>query len=235
MKLRAHGATDRGLVRELNEDCLLVDEARAFFAVADGIGGMPGGEVASQAAVEALRRELEEIPPGAPLGLDALLHRANAAVRTAGRAFGPDGIGTTLTVAHLAAGRVHLAHVGDSFALLVRGGGCRALTREHNVENERAGSGETTPYPPHYRYALTRSIGQPEPLLVDVASHELAPGDILLLATDGLTDLVALPTIAATCDALREPAAMAGELIHQALQAGGHDNITLVVVCVDAL
>jgi PPM family protein phosphatase len=234
MKLRVHGATDLGHVRETNEDSFLVDEAHAVFAVADGIGGMPGGEVASQTAIETLQRELASDPAAAIGALDALLQRVNAAVRAAGRRFGPGGIGTTLTLAHIADGRATLAHVGDSFALLVRGGRCRALTREHNVENERTGVFELTPFPSQYRYALTRSIGQPDSLQVDVAQHELAGGDVLILATDGLTDLVDLPVIAAVCAGSRNPDEIADDLIARALRAGGNDNITVVVVCVDA-
>jgi serine/threonine protein phosphatase PrpC len=233
MILRAFGASDIGLLRQQNEDSFLVDNDRAVFAVADGIGGMPGGEVASGAAIAALRSEIEARPEVALADLEALAQKAHAAVRAAGRPFGPDGIGTTLTLAHVAQGRANLAHVGDSFAMIVRDGTCRAVTREHNVENERTEIFSLSPYPSGYRYALTRSVGQPDPLQVDVLDAVLHAGDWLLLATDGLTDLVEMDAIAALCAKFAEPATLVPALIREACANGGHDNITVIAIRVD--
>jgi protein phosphatase len=232
MKLRVHGATHVGLVREHNEDSFVIDLAHGFFAVADGLGGLPGGEVASQAAVAALREQLARLPKQGTPDLGSLVAHAHNAVRVSGRPFGAEGIGTTLTAAHLAAGRAKIAHVGDSFALLVRGTGCRAITREHNIENER-GLMEGTLHAPGYRYALTRVVGTPEPVRPDFFEEALRRGDRLLLATDGLTDLVELPEIAEICGQNVDPIACAGALIEAALERGGRDNITAIVIAVD--
>jgi protein phosphatase len=237
MTIRAFGTSDVGLVRERNEDSFLVDDAHSVFAVADGIGGMPGGDTASQSAIAAVRDAIARAA-GTPLSHEAigkLVESAHAAVQTAGRDFGPDGIGTTMTLVHIGDGRARLAHVGDSFALLVRDGKCRALTREHNVENERTDSFSVAPYPPAYRYALTRSLGQPGPVEVELIEAELRAGDCLVLATDGLTDLVEPLQIASVCAAHAEPSAVARTLIEHACIGGGHDNITVIVVRIDSI
>jgi protein phosphatase len=232
MKLRVHGATHVGLVREHNEDSFVVDPAHGFFAVADGLGGLPGGEVASQSAVAALREQLGRVPGAGQLDLASLIAQAHTAVRAAGRPFGVEGIGTTLTAAHVAAGRARIGHVGDSFALLVRGDRCRAITREHNIENER-GPLEGGLHAPGYRYALTRVVGTPEPVRPDFFAEPLQAGDLLLLATDGLTDMVDLPEIGGICSRHRDPVPCASALIAAALEQGGRDNITVIVIAVD--
>ncbi len=233
MKLRVHSASNVGLVREQNEDSLLVDEARCVYAVADGLGGLPGGEVASQAAIATLREELARVSGAKSLDLAPLIEAAHDAVQSAGRPFGPQGIGTTLTLVHLTEGRAEIGHVGDSFALLVRNGQCRPLTREHNIENERGDLTDLAPFPPNYRYALTRVVGTPEPVRPDFFEERLTAGDRLLLATDGLTDMVELSAIAAIVGGHPEPKACTGALIAAALEGGGRDNITVIVISVD--
>lgn len=230
MKIKAHGLTNVGLVRESNEDNLLVDREHSVFAVADGVGGMPGGEVASAAAVKTLQEAINADPAGALSDLNGLVERAHRAVREAGQSFGGEGICTTLTLAHIDGESISLAHVGDSFALHVHAGQCRALTREHNIENETDDVRSLAPFPPRYRYALTRVLGQPEALVPDIKQASLALGDWLILATDGLTDLVEPNDVAGICTDGKSPEAAAEELVAAALERGGHDNITLVVV-----
>lgn len=234
MQLRVHGATDPGLVRRRNEDSLLVDPEHQVFAVADGIGGMPGGEVASLTATQALRAAIDRDPAGAVADLQNLVHHAHESVRRAGSRFGPEGIGTTLTMAHITGAHVRFAHVGDSFALLVRGGRCRAITREHNVENERAEIFRHAPHPPAYRYALTRAVGQPDDVAADLYEEELREGDRLILATDGLTDVVEEAEIVRVCAEYPAPEETCGELISSALKRGGPDNITVIVIAATA-
>lgn len=234
MNVRVHGASDPGLVRRRNEDALLVDATHAVFAVADGIGGMPGGDVASHTAVQALRTAIARDATAALADLQALVQEVHAAVQHAGTRFGVEGIGTTLTLAHLSGAALRLAHVGDSFALLVRGGRCRALTREHNVENERNDAFRPAPQSAAYRYALTRALGQPEPILADLFEDTLQLGDRLILATDGLTDVVEEAEIVRVCSDYTDPEEICTELIASALKRGGPDNVTVVVMCVTA-
>ena len=233
MKLRVHAASDVGLVREQNEDSFLVDLAHGFFAIADGLGGLPGGEVASQTAIASLREQLVTHNNARPLDLGQLVAVAHAAVRLAARSFPPEGIGTTLTAVQMTAGRARFVHVGDSFALLVRDGQCRPITREHNIENERNSIADLAPYPSNYRYALTRVVGTPEAVRPDFFDETLQAGDRVVLATDGLTDLIEPAGIAAVCMKHGEPALVVRELVAAALERGGHDNITAIVIAAD--
>jgi len=234
MHLRVHGATDPGLVRRRNEDSFLVDLEHQAFAVADGIGGMPGGDVASLTATQAMRAEIARDAAATLRDLQALVQNVHERVQQTGTRFGAEGIGTTLTFAHIHGARLRLAHVGDSFALLVRGGRCRALTREHNVENERGDIFRLTSHPPGYRYALTRAIGQPDAIEADLYEEDLREGDRLILATDGLTDVVEEAEIVRVCAEYPVPEEACGELIGSALKRGGPDNITVIVIAVTA-
>lgn len=211
---------------------LLVDEPRAVFAVADGLGGLPGGEVASRTAIETIRMALHR-DDGKPCGLEDLVQRAHTAVQEAGLPFGISGIGTTLTMVRLEDAVAHIAHVGDSFALLIRDGECRALTREHNIENERDDVFALAPHPPGFRYALTRVVGQPEAFQPDLFEERLLVGDRLVLATDGLTDMIDFQEIAVLCIKDDDPRAIAEGLVAAAINAGGRDNITVVVLVVN--
>ncbi|MGH8019844.1 MAG: PP2C family protein-serine/threonine phosphatase [Opitutaceae bacterium] len=234
MKIHAHGVTNVGLVRDHNEDSLLVDVDHGVFAVADGVGGMPGGDVASAAAIGAVKTILKTEGAAALENLPRLADQAHRAVRGAADGFPGDGIATTFTLAYVSGGRARVVHVGDSFVLIVRDSSCRPLTREHNVENERGDIQSLAPYPPRYRYALTRVLGQAEPLVADVFEENLQPGDWLIVATDGLTDMVEFPNIAEICGGARNVKSAAESLLDAALARGGHDNITFVVIAVEA-
>ncbi|HEX9784163.1 MAG TPA: protein phosphatase 2C domain-containing protein [Opitutaceae bacterium] len=235
MKIDAHGVTNVGLIRDHNEDSLLVDLDYGVFAVADGVGGMPGGDVASAAAVEAVREALKTEGVSALADLSKLAGLAHRAVRRAADDFPGEGIATTFTLACIADGMVRVVHIGDSFAMLVRDGQCRALTREHNVENERSDIQSLAPFPPRYRYALTRVLGQLEPLVADEFKEKLQPGDWLIVATDGLTDMVEFPSIATICSKANDVISAADQLLEAALASGGHDNITFVVIAVESV
>ncbi len=232
MKIHAHGVTNVGLVRDHNEDSLLFDVDHGVFAVADGVGGMPGGDVASAAAIAAVKTILQTEGAAALRDLPRIADQAHRAVRKAGNGFPGDSIATTFTLAHVLDGRVRVVHIGDSFAMIVRDGLCRALTREHNVENERSDIESLSPFPPRYRYALTRVLGQAEPLVADVFEEKLQPGDWLIVATDGLTDMVEFPAIATICGSAGGVDDATDQLLEAALAGGGHDNITFVVVAI---
>jgi protein phosphatase len=235
VKIHAHGVTNVGLVRDHNEDSLLIDVDHGVFAVADGVGGMPGGDVASAAAVSAVKAILKTDGAAALRDLPMLTEQAHRAVRKAGDGFPGDSIATTFTLAHVLDGRVRVVHIGDSFAMLVRNGSCRALTREHNVENERGDIQSLAPFPPRYRYALTRVLGQAEPLVADVFEEKLKARDWLIVATDGLTDMVEFPAIASICAEARDVQTVAENLLEAALASGGHDNITFIAVAIESV
>ena len=232
MRLITGAATDVGRVREGNEDAYLVDDAMGLVAVADGMGGHRAGEVASATALEALR---SAITHGRPLRES--MQDANEAVFT--KSLTDEelrGMGTTLTAATLVTGgTVLVGHVGDSRAYLLHDGELRQVTVDHSLVEELVREGRLTAdeaavHP--QRSIITRALGVDASVEVDVYPVELAPGDRLLLCSDGLTGMVQAETIAGTLRREEDPARAAAALIDAANVAGGEDNITAVVVAV---
>lgn len=229
MRVIAGVATDIGRVREGNEDSYVSDAP--LFAVADGMGGHRGGEVASKLALETLEHLFRRGKGG---GLADQVQEANRAVferqrfdrRVA-------GMGTTLTVAVHEGDRVRLAHVGDSRAYLFRGGELRLLTEDHTLVRQMMNEGEITGAEAEvhpYRSVLTRALGVDPRVAVDEGMIEVRDGDRVLLCTDGLTGMLTEDQIRAILDAAPDPQDAANRLIRAANRAGGIDNITALVL-----
>jgi protein phosphatase len=225
-------ATDVGRVRDGNEDAHLVDDVIGLVAVADGIGGHRAGEVASATAIEALR---SSITSGRTLRES--IEDANEAVFAKAQTdINLRGMGTTLTVGTLVAGNTMLlGHVGDSRAYLLHDGELRQVTVDHSLVEELVQEGRLTAdeaavHP--QRSIITRSIGTDPTVEVDVYPVELSVGDRLLLCSDGLTDMVHPEEIAATLRREEDPTRASAVLVDAANQAGGVDNITVVIVAV---
>lgn len=235
MQLISAAQTDIGLVRSENEDRLLCDDSLRLYAVADGIGGLPGGAEAAQTAIDTLHRHARESAAhGGPIDLPRCLHAANEAVLELAARLAPDtGLGTTLCVALVNDGRLTIANVGDSRCYFFRDGRLLQLTTDDTVENEvlrRRARGERVELEERYRNALTRCIGQPMPLEVSVSTHELRIGDRFLVCSDGVTRLITDAAIASRLEKDRPPAIILSELIADALARGGSDNATGVLV-----
>ena len=231
MKIRVGVATDIGRVREGNEDSYLSEEP--LFAVADGMGGHKGGDVASQLALETLEAEFRE--GTAPLGQQ--IKDANAAVFERSQSDSSvKGMGTTLTAVVVRGMGAAFAHVGDSRAYLLRGGELRQLTDDHTLVNRMVKSGEISEAEaevhPH-RSVLTRALGTEPEVAVDEFDVALIDGDRLLLCSDGLTGMVTEEQIVAILSAAPDPQDAANRLVRAANRAGGVDNITVVVLDVE--
>jgi len=234
MIIRVGARTDVGKVRTRNEDAYLVEEP--LFAVADGMGGHRGGNVASALTIEAIR---EAKPAWDPSGdpLVQAVRRANRVVHE--RAAGDSnlrGMGTTVTVLQTSGANALIAHVGDSRAYLLRGGDLRQLTHDHTLVQQMVDEGkisqeEAGVHPA--RNIITRSLGVDEDVDVDEERLDLRPGDRLLLCTDGLTGMLAVDEIAQILRDEGDPQAAADALVDLAVERGGDDNVTTVVV--DAL
>jgi serine/threonine protein phosphatase PrpC len=237
MRLSSFAGTDVGRARSGNEDSYFC--GRTVFAVADGLGGHQGGEVASAAAVEPLAaldgREFAE-PGEAAEALAAAIREGNAAIleRAAGDP-GLWGMGTTVTAAALAGERhLQLAHVGDSRAYLLRDGSLDQLTTDHTVVGELVRRGRLTPeqaaiHPE--RSILTRAVGLDPRIPVDTPDPlELRDGDQVLLCSDGLTEAVDDGRIAELLSAADDGEAACRSMIDAANAAGGPDNITVVLL-----
>lgn len=228
MKFRVGARSDVGRVREGNEDSYMVQDP--LFAVADGMGGHQGGEVASSLALETLKQIAEE-PEGELAGV---VQEANRVVfRKASEDPGLAGMGTTLT-AVLSDGEVlRLAHVGDSRAYLLRDGELKRITKDHTiverlVEEGRITEREAEIHP--QRSILTRALGVDEEIQVDEDTIEVTPGDRLLLCSDGLTGMVSEEDIERILRESAEPQEASEQLVDAANEAGGQDNITAVVI-----
>jgi protein phosphatase len=235
MKLRSAALTDIGKVRLENQDSPLCQPVLGLFGVADGVGGLPGGAEASECAVRTLTQAVRDAKGEPDLG--AMLEAANAAVQRLGMLVSPEtGIGTTVSCGLFRAGRVRLAHVGDSRAYLLRGEKLLPVTEDHTVEVEarkRQMPGEYLLLHPQSGHTLTRCVGQPTPLETDLTEHALAAGDRWLFATDGVTRMVPDAELAELLGRAGEPAEILRAMIDLALVRGGSDNATAVLVIVD--
>lgn len=238
MPIDAACHTDRGL-RANNEDAAHVDAALGFALLADGLGGPPGGEVASALAVDAAARVLRRALSGAPdpdLAAEALREAFDAAqeeIRRRALAT-PElrGMGTTLVTVVVTGARYVVAHVGDSRAYLVRAGHATALTSDHSWVQERVAAGLLTPEEARvhaYRNLVTRALGLDASAHPDVGHGALEPGDVVLLTSDGVHGVLSDRLIAELARG-RAPEAAARALVEGALGAGGSDNATAAVL-----
>jgi len=239
MKIISAAGTDRGRIRENNEDSLLVEDDVALYAVADGIGGHRGGEVASRMAIETLRMIVRESvsrgfgPDTAAAALDTAFTTANARiVETGSQDPSLAGMGTTMTALLMTGTRAYVAHLGDSRAYLLRDGSLQQVTEDHAVVAEQVRAGLITPEQARrspLRHIITRALGIQQEVHVDHRTIELGPADVFLLCTDGLTEMVEAPEIESIL--IRDsPAEAVVKLIAAANDYGGADNITVVVV-----
>jgi protein phosphatase len=237
-KLRTASLTDIGRMRSENEDELLYDEKSQIFGVADGVGGLPGGAEAARETTRIIRQEITSQPANAPLELTRAVHRANDAVIALGRVISPaTGIASTLTFGCVRDQRMYLAHVGDSRCYLLRDGNFSRVTEDHSVENDakvRRARGEVVHYLESNRHALSRCIGQPTPPDVDLATNPLMAGDRYLFCTDGVTRMIGDRELGTLLGQPIEPFMLIERIVKLAVNRGGPDNATGVVVMVDA-
>jgi serine/threonine protein phosphatase PrpC len=237
-------ATDVGRVREANEDSLLAvrrtgdREDEALVAVADGMGGHKAGEVASAMAVQWLQQTLDDSDP--TVEADALLMSAleygnDAIWDAAAEDVEKEGMGTTIVAALVSAdGSVMIANVGDSRAYAVAGGQARLVTSDHTWVNQQVLAGqmserEATISP--FRNLLTRSLGSAPRVEIDLfRGLQLEPGDALVLVSDGVTGYLDERDFAAILRASADAQDAAERLVEEAVERGGADNATAVVV-----
>ena len=229
-------ASDRGRRRRHNEDNYVV--APPLFAVADGMGGAQAGEVASRLAASALEGGDSDGLDG-PARVDALIQEANR--RVYDRASSDptaSGMGTTMTVALVEEMTVAMGHVGDSRAYLVRGDAMEQLTEDHSLVNELLKSGklseeEAQVHP--QRSVITRAVGTDPDVDVDAFTIEAEEGDIFLICSDGLTDMVEDEEILELVHLNRDDLDKAVKaLVAAANRGGGEDNITAVAFRISA-
>lgn len=233
---KVYQATHVGKVRKNNEDALIYIEPE-IYVVADGMGGQAAGEVASKMLIDTVKNFLPNVPE--PLNEDILkkaILKSNAAIlREADKNPNYHGMGTTATILHIYNRRAYYAHVGDSRIYRLRNKNFEQITQDHSYVEDLVRRGEITEdeakvHP--MKNILTQAVGVVEEISVDTASFSVAEGDIFLLCTDGLTNMVDDKTIAEILMTNSNPAE---SLIQAALNNGGNDNVTVIVVGVDKL
>lgn len=224
--------TDVGKVRANNQDALIVSEKLRLYGVADGMGGHKGGEVASTSARDDLLRELEGKTPSVA-ALSGAIEEVNRQIyHQQEHDDALTGMGTTLSVLWMSDNFVYIGHVGDSRVYLLRDGEFKQMTLDHSLVEQLVREGvlteeEAQNHP--MRNIITRAIGTDESVEVDVVVEERRKGDLWLACSDGLHGLVDDRQMR---DALRQyaPEKAADVLLKAALDAGGRDNVTLVIV-----
>ncbi len=251
MRGESWACTDPGLIRAVNEDCVWADDALGVYVVADGLGGHAAGDLASRttvAAVQSCAGELRRLADAADAGGDEASRRAvfdclQATVEQANRDVFERarddedlrGMMSTVSLAVLARQAAYVAHVGDSRVYLDRDGTLDQLTVDHTLAEELIRAGRMTRDElPAFRYknVVARALGEKATVQVDLLYVDLRVGDRLLLCSDGLTDYVALAEVQRTLR--RHPGTPAESLVQCANDHGGGDNISAVVVRVDA-
>jgi protein phosphatase len=237
IRLQAGGATDVGRVRNVNQDSFVLLPDRSMFAVADGMGGHQGGEVASQLAIQAIRDTYVDTDGDA---LVDAIEEANLRIHEAGEG-DPSlrGMGTTVVAVAVVpdgdgpGGSLLVANVGDSRCYLFRDGDLTQITEDHSmvadlVREGRITEAEAEVHP--QRNIVTRVLGVYDSVDIDLWPVDGVEGDRLLLCSDGLFNEVAADQIASVLRRLADPQEAADELVRRALEGGGRDNVTVVVV-----
>lgn len=249
MRPISDGKTDTGRKRQGNEDSIGLFDDLGLYIVADGMGGHAAGEVASRIAVEAIRdsvkdsdiMEVTDPAPGAMVEADAgqrLLQAIDFANREVLRQAASDpklaGMGTTVVAALLSRDALHLAHVGDSRIYLFRGNELKRLTRDHSMVDDMVAAGQLTALQARthpFRNVVTRALGTKDTVEAGISRLVPKPGDVVMLCSDGLTGML---EDAAIAEVLNEhtgsPFSSADALVKAANEAGGDDNVSVVLL-----
>jgi protein phosphatase len=253
LKISIGSKTDIGCVREANEDSFFIElpskeeassDTYALLLVADGMGGQVAGKEASEMAVDIVKTRFADKAKG-DMSIDDIKGFITASFYEANRKVFENGkqkaveMGTTLTAAFIDGNNAYLGHVGDSRAYHLRGREVRQVTEDHTLAEDMVKQGKATRHEAStspMRNMLTRSIGTKEEVAIDPpVGIELEEGDVLLLCTDGLTNLVEEREILSTVHNTPDIQKACTKLVDMACKRGGHDNITVVAAEFGAL
>jgi protein phosphatase len=247
--LEIASCTDAGIVRTHNEDSIAADPENGLVVLADGMGGYNAGEVASGMATAIISTEVQHVlsehpldgpdMPGGKAAAQRLLveqiDKANGSIFQAAQSHVQyAGMGTTLVAAIFHDNRLTVAHIGDSRLYRLRGGQLEQLTKDHSLLQEQIDSGMLTPEQAKFsqnKNLVTRALGIEPAVEPEVHEFAAAPGDIYLLCSDGLNDMVSDEDIAMTLHTLSANLRLAAQqLVQLANDNGGRDNISVILV-----
>lgn len=236
MRFQSWILSDKGLKREGNQDSFLIDERLGLFIVADGVGGHQGGEVASALAVETVR-EVVGHPKALQFTPKEVLYQAyeEASHRIFDRATQElrlSGMGTTMVMGYIRDSKIYIANVGDSRAYLYRKPYVWQITEDHSLINEQIRLGlltEQQALKTVGKNIITRSVGFERDVFPDVIEREISSGDVLLFCSDGLTGMVSDSLM---CQIFNQTSIekVTPKMIENALENGGDDNVTVLVL-----
>lgn len=238
----AAAVSDRGRKRPSNEDAFGFSVEDGVFVVCDGMGGAAAGEIASSVAVDEFlhllagsgQNGLVSMPSAAE---EAILAANEAVFSRAQKNERLSGMGTTLVALTVHESHVWVLNIGDSRCYRLRGGSLELLTLDHSLVEEQVRLGRMTPSEASrspYRNVITRALGTQSRVTPDVFGHEAEPGDLFLLCSDGLTRELPDEMIASMLAADAPLDELCGRLVQAAKKAGGHDNITCLLVRAEA-
>lgn len=250
-KIRFSGVTDVGRVRDHNEDNFLIADDFPLAAVSDGMGGHASGEIASQITVDTLRRYYTDTHEAGtstwPFRMPSLqverdrmtvsIKLANTIIHDTGkRDPTKKGMGCTVDAIYFSQGRFFIGHVGDSRVYRIRGSQIQLITEDHSLLNDykrmKAMSGEEAEAFPH-KNVVVRALGLSAQVFVDIVVEEYQLGDLYLLCSDGLCDMLDDATLLSTVTRFQSIDTASQTLVQLANEAGGVDNITALVVRVE--
>jgi serine/threonine protein phosphatase PrpC len=242
MNYRFFALTDPGRARDNNEDSVAFDEATRVGVLADGMGGYNAGEVASGMATAFIKTELarwltqaEDLAPPDQIrrAVEICVANANRSIFNASHS-NPQyfGMGTTLVVALFQNSTLILGHIGDSRCYRLRGGAMLQITKDHSLLQEQIDAGLLTPeqaaLSPN-KNLVTRALGVEDAVLLELTEHQVLPGDVYLMCSDGLSDMIEDATIAKILQNGLSLEQMAQQLVSLANANGGRDNITVLL------
>ena len=225
--------TDVGCLRDHNEDSLAVSPP--LYVVADGMGGHAAGEVASEIAVNTIVAAAPAHADAQGLA-DAVVEANREVIEASHDERGREGMGCTVTAALLEGERLVIAQVGDSRAYLMHKGELQQVTRDHSLMAELIEAGDSTPEEARVhpkRSVITRALGSDPLMQPDIYELNVEAGDRLLLCSDGLSTMLTDDRIADTLGRIGDAQRCASQLVNEAIEAGGYDNITVIVVDID--
>lgn len=235
-------ASDVGQIRAHNEDAYAIEPEAGLFLVSDGMGGHRGGELASEIVTQDLPPAIEiallDLTQKTPRAIRAILKKwiakqSHQVLQESHSESGFKDMGATLVLALLVRNRAYIANLGDSRAYRFRHGRLHQFSKDHSVVGELVSQGEITPEEAQTHEELgviTHYAGMDEQAEPHVRSFALKPGDCILLCSDGLTDMVSEATIATTLTQAPNSQDACQTLVQKANQAGGHDNITVLII-----
>lgn len=235
--LGTYGESKIGLVRKVNEDSFYISHERNVLAVADGMGGYVGGEIASKTAVEAIAYYFKNFNYAAPVQLEKAIQYANFSIISK-TLIDPSlkGMGTTVSMVTLARHMAFWGHVGDSRIYLYREGAFSQISVDHTIVQVLLDKGKITEeealnHP--QRHVLTRAVGVDSNLIVDTGAFEVQPNDRILICSDGLTSFIGRPEL---CDAIgdygRTEREIINDLFDQVYANGAKDNVTAILTTI---